>query len=439
MATFSIVANGDDGFWYGSTFNNNDTDVELGNDGNAKDGFFRFLNVTIPAGAVIASAKLRFKARWNSNNDTCNLNCYFNNVDSAIAPTDATEANALGLTSAVAWSSIGHWTGDSDYDSPELKTILQTIVDRDGWSSGNAIMAVIKDNSSSSNASRRTYAYEYAGSGNAVELIVTYDFSIDCPSPFTSVVSLVATLPAVVVCPVPFSALTSMYAVSPGIWLTVPFIAKADLYYDIEINIRRPFISTGAISGIPVMPFTLENIPYYYLFILTGHADGKEDIRIPISSFGGKRAFGNPTYLSVVIPGLDYMSEISSRPNGTLRIMIVYQKDDEELLRAEIIQSEMNDMRVDEGTQRKSITLSGSKEMTWEEKSIAIDEVSYKSLQKGKWRFRIPNPNFHLNPGNRLNIEGGDYIIDDISWAVSPSRQNIEFVETDGINTAYKL
>ena len=180
MASFSIAANGDDGFWYGFTFNNGDSDIELGDDGNSKNAFFRFPNVTIPQGYTIDSAIIRLKARWNASNTTCNLNCYFNNIDNAVAPVNTTEADGLSLTGAVAWSGVTAWTGDSFYDSPELKTALQTVIDRGGWSSGNALMVLLKDNSSSSNAFRRTYSYEYSGSGAAAELIVTYSDSSQC-------------------------------------------------------------------------------------------------------------------------------------------------------------------------------------------------------------------------------------------------------------------
>ena len=180
MASFSVASNGDDGFWYSSTFNNSDTDVEIGNDsGNSKNAFFRFANVTIPKGYTIESAVIRFKARWNSANTTCNLNCYFNTIDTAIAPTDATEANALDLTDAVEWSGVAGWTGDESYDSPELKSILQLITDRAGWATGQALMVVIKDNSSSESAFRRTYSYEWSGAGESATLIVTYSDPFD--------------------------------------------------------------------------------------------------------------------------------------------------------------------------------------------------------------------------------------------------------------------
>jgi len=47
-------------------------------------------------------------------------------------------ANDNNITTAnVTWDAIPQWIGDTTYNSPEIKTVIQEIVDRGGWSSGN--------------------------------------------------------------------------------------------------------------------------------------------------------------------------------------------------------------------------------------------------------------------------------------------------------------
>jgi hypothetical protein len=60
-----------------------------------------------------------------------------------------------------------------------------------------------------------------------------------------------------------------------------------------------------------------------YQFVLTGSADGESDITIPISSCQMRRRDGEPTYMSVVVPGYDdYADEILARTNGD---MVLYK------------------------------------------------------------------------------------------------------------------
>ncbi|MDO9565913.1 MAG: hypothetical protein Q7J15_04155 [Candidatus Desulfaltia sp.] len=156
--TFYPGVGADDGEKYDAGFVSSEAYIGMGFYEVYRHGFFRFVNVTIPKGATIDSAKVRFQAYVTESGTTCNINCHFNDIDDAVAPTSSVTFAALALTSAVAWDNIPAWTADVDYDSPELKTILQGIVDRAGWNSGQAIMAVFKDNAST--ADRIAKAYE---------------------------------------------------------------------------------------------------------------------------------------------------------------------------------------------------------------------------------------------------------------------------------------
>jgi len=196
--TFYPAASSDDGYWHSVSFQSDWLFFgnETGEGVVIAHLFVRFPNVTIPVGATITSAYVRFTASSNKSGTTCNANVYFNDEDDATAPTTVEQAEALGLTDAVAWNSIAAWTDGTTYDTPSLVSILQDIIDRVGWGSGQAVMVVIKDNSSSSNANREASDYYYDSGSEKPELHVEWvtgvEVSATCAS--LTVTSNVATI-----------------------------------------------------------------------------------------------------------------------------------------------------------------------------------------------------------------------------------------------------
>lgn len=123
----------------------------------------RFTNVTVPQGANITTAYLTYGAYelWG----TPLTKIYANDVDNATNPTSATDAESRALTSAaVDWDPVG-WESGNLYDSPEIKTVIQEIIDRAGWSSGNALMILHRDDGSGHGSVNfiAVYSYDYGG------------------------------------------------------------------------------------------------------------------------------------------------------------------------------------------------------------------------------------------------------------------------------------
>jgi len=168
--TFPVVVAGDDGYWQTGVYNSAAGQVYIGNISGAVHAFFRFPSVTIPQGSTIVTCLLQVNARDNSVLDTVNVNVYFNDIDDAVAPTNESECDALALTAAVAWNAVEHFTITTYYNSPELKTILQTVVNRGGFASGNAVQAVVKDNSSTADKYRDLDVH----SGNPARIYVEW-------------------------------------------------------------------------------------------------------------------------------------------------------------------------------------------------------------------------------------------------------------------------
>ena len=103
----------------------------------------RFLNVTIPQGAKIVSAYVSFLASTASNQDV-NLTIYGQDADNAAGFTSTNNdiSNMPKTTASTTWEIVTAWKNNNTYKSPDLKSIIQEIVDRPGWSSGNS-MAIL--------------------------------------------------------------------------------------------------------------------------------------------------------------------------------------------------------------------------------------------------------------------------------------------------------
>ncbi len=139
----------------------------------------RFVNVEIPQGAAIASAFVQFQAAAGVNTGA---------VDLTIRGEDTDHASPFGLLlfnissrsttsqfvswSPPDWNSVG--VAGVDQRTPDLSAVLQEIVDRSGWQSGNAMVLIFTGTGTRSaeafdgNGSAAPVLHvELAGSGNS--------------------------------------------------------------------------------------------------------------------------------------------------------------------------------------------------------------------------------------------------------------------------------
>ena len=105
----------------------------------------RFLNVAIPQGATIDAAYLSFRAADGNSEDT-DLRLYGEDSDNGLRfSTDEDNLSGRSRTTAsVIWNNVATWSNNQYYNSPDISSILQEIVDRPGWSSGSAIVILIQ-------------------------------------------------------------------------------------------------------------------------------------------------------------------------------------------------------------------------------------------------------------------------------------------------------
>jgi hypothetical protein len=135
----------------------------------------RFQNVTIPKGATIDTAYFQIYSENQQSGSGTNTIIKGEDVDDAAAFSTKENYDARSRTSAsVDWDITATWSESTWQDSPEIKTVIQEIVNRGGWSSGNDLVIFWEDDGTSTEY-REGAAYDfYIGSEYAPKLYIEW-------------------------------------------------------------------------------------------------------------------------------------------------------------------------------------------------------------------------------------------------------------------------
>ncbi|GAX59225.1 hypothetical protein SCALIN_C01_0156 [Candidatus Scalindua japonica] len=114
----------------------------------------RFLNVNIPPGAIISNAYVEFKSNASPSEPATYLLIRGEASDDAATFTSNFQdiTNRTETSASVPWTISPQWTNNNLYQSPDLSTIVQEIVARPGWSSGNAMVIQFESTDSGGNS-----------------------------------------------------------------------------------------------------------------------------------------------------------------------------------------------------------------------------------------------------------------------------------------------
>lgn len=129
----------------------------------------QFDNITIPQGAHIIDAHLELTAQRNDSGAAAYT--IAGEASDNAAPFQATTNNILARsqTTAVAnWPTIPAWTSGQTYQTPNLGPVLQEIVNRPGWTTGNTVGFIL-----TGSGSRRFWAHN-GNAAAAARLVVNY-------------------------------------------------------------------------------------------------------------------------------------------------------------------------------------------------------------------------------------------------------------------------
>jgi len=186
-ATYYITAEGNDGdkdIGGGGAWSYTGTDLQFGSDssGDAHTIGLRFVSVAIAAGSTITAATLTgHLAGFGVPDGTLRTRVYGIDEDNtAILTSDPT-----GRTKTTA---NVNWDEASKTDpivSPSLVSIVQEIVDRGGWSSGNAMGFLILDDSSDADPASSYESYE-GDSSSTFALAITWTLPASSTSSTTT-------------------------------------------------------------------------------------------------------------------------------------------------------------------------------------------------------------------------------------------------------------
>lgn len=115
-----------------------------------------FFGIPFPKGKLITSATIYWIAS-NTNAQLIDVNIGCEAADNAVAPVGGADLNARALTTAFTNYVISAgWTAGVQY-SFDVTAAVQEILNRTGWSVGNALAVFIKDNNTGG-TNRRTIA-----------------------------------------------------------------------------------------------------------------------------------------------------------------------------------------------------------------------------------------------------------------------------------------
>ena len=104
----------------------------------------RFPNLQIPQGATITDARLAFTSPGDYDSNT-NLTITAENTEDA--QSFDTNFNSISsrqrTNTSVAWNNVSDWADESTYESPNLSTLVQQIVNKTNWCGGNAMALML--------------------------------------------------------------------------------------------------------------------------------------------------------------------------------------------------------------------------------------------------------------------------------------------------------
>jgi type IV pilus assembly protein PilY1 len=133
----SQISQGNDDFEFTPGLSNggNQLNMQSGNDVG-----LRFRELRVPQGASILSAKLTFTS-CKSQNKSAQMTIYGINLDEA--PSDNSNFYSAAKTSGTNWAP-GAWDDGKKYDTVDISSEIQQIVNRSGWTQGNDLGLFIK-------------------------------------------------------------------------------------------------------------------------------------------------------------------------------------------------------------------------------------------------------------------------------------------------------
>lgn len=151
---------------------------------------FRFTGVNVPPGATITSAYIVFTAFNQTTAPSTGIvvNATIQGEASIQPASFSTYADFIArprTVQTVYWNSIQPWTPNAVYQSPDVSSVVQMLINQQGWQSGGSMVLFWGDTSGTSTATTNTARHAYSYSFNpalAPYLVINYDYGSYTPS-----------------------------------------------------------------------------------------------------------------------------------------------------------------------------------------------------------------------------------------------------------------
>ena len=177
-AEYQVAASKDDGYATNDSLQNMDSAyLKVGYSSFTQPPYYAsgmiFRNVDIPQGAEIISANLKIRAYNSRLSDLVYGKIQAEATDNAADFGAFRNIGTLPKTNAsVNWDLDESWAADTWYPSPDISGVIQEVIDRGGWSEGNAL-AIIYSTRQNEGGYRNISSFD-RGSDYAPILEITY-------------------------------------------------------------------------------------------------------------------------------------------------------------------------------------------------------------------------------------------------------------------------
>ncbi len=143
-----------------------------------------FKDVAVPQGATITYSTVVFRSSKDESGNM-DLKIYAEDRDSASVFTNGSKniSNRPRTSASVTWS-VPDWQKDTWQWSPDIKNVVQEVINRPGWTEGTSDLALLLEHRGGGNE-RKAYAYD-KGNGYVAWLYIAYQKSTTVPTERTS-------------------------------------------------------------------------------------------------------------------------------------------------------------------------------------------------------------------------------------------------------------
>ena len=134
----------------------------------------RFRNIDVPYGVIITDARLIIRAFTNDPGRLVYGVIQAEDADNPLGFYGRLIVDLIKTTESVNWDHIDDWSLAKWYTSPDISEVLQTVIDRSGWSAGNA-MVLVYSNRRSEGQFRHICSYDFGSQHTSgPKLEITY-------------------------------------------------------------------------------------------------------------------------------------------------------------------------------------------------------------------------------------------------------------------------